>query len=139
MTLLFSIIALVTLSPLSNSLEVECDYGYPYDWKFIGKVLTCTIKGIKVLEKNENITKVIGDLPLDESTNDTISLTLNDVKLVNIVGSQCQFFPAGFEKFFPNLEGIRVGGSRLTSLTHENLMVFPKLRYVDVWHNSIDM
>lgn len=57
----------------------------------------------------------------------------------NIQEQTCEFLPRGFEKFFPNLEGLRVATCGLVSLAHWDLRVFPKLRNCEMFHNYLMM
>lgn len=127
-----------SLHPIT-ALQVACDFGYPYEWVVLGKVLTCTLRNLNIFTKHENITAITGLLPLRDDTNPTIPLTFADVKFLNIIESTCEHLPKGFDNFFPNLEGIRIGGAKLTSISRDDLKGFSQLRYFDAWHNDIDM
>lgn len=60
-----------------------------------------------------------------------------DVEKLNIDSQTCEFLPIQFEKFFPNLQGLRVASSGLLSLRSTDLSVFPKLRNCDMFSNQL--
>lgn len=119
----------VIIGRIIADIEVTCNFGYPYDWENIGKVYTCTVKNFNVRIPHENVTKILGEHQQGK--------THADVTKLNIQEQTCEFFPRGFEQFFPNLEGLRVAGSGLVSLTHWDLKVFPKLRNCDMFNNYL--
>lgn len=114
----------------SHAIDVFCEFGYPYEWENIGNVYTCTVKNMTIMIPNENVTNIIG-------THEKGKTNL-DVRKLNIANpNRCLFIPAGFEKFFPNLTGLRVAQADLVSLTHDDLKWFPKLRNVDMFNNDL--
>lgn len=60
-----------------------------------------------------------------------------DVEKLNIDSQTCEFLPIRFEKFFPNLQGLRVASSGLLSVRQSDLSVFPKLRNCDMFSNKL--
>lgn len=112
------------------SLDINCDF-YDDEWAILGNVYTCSVKNLITTNPNENVTNIIG-------THDK-GKTNEHVKKLNIQKQTCEFIPRGFEKFFPNLEGLRVAQSELTSLSQSDLSVFPKLRNCDMFNNFLSL
>lgn len=99
--------SLMILATTLNCLEINCNFQI-VEWENMGLVYTCSVMNLTVTTPNENVTAIIGVHTTGESN--------NDVKKLNINRQTCEFLPQGFEKFFPNLEGIRVAQSGLVSL-----------------------
>lgn len=110
-------------------MDVTCIFDYPYEWENIGSVYTCTVKDFIVRIPNENVTNILGTHQ-DGKTN-------ADVKKLNINKQICEFLPFGFEKFFPNLDGLRVAQSGLAALSQHDISVHPKLRNCDMFNNVL--
>ena len=85
---------------------------------------------------NENVTRINGNLTLQDDKN--VTYKLKDVKFLIINNQTMQYLPNGFGAQFPNLEGLQINGSRLQILTHDNLKEFPYLQYLDVENNEIE-
>jgi len=120
---------LVFLIMKASSVEITCDFGYPYEWEKIGNIYTCTVMNLSVSAPNEKVTKILG-IHID-GKNDV------DVKKLNIDNQHCEYIPQGFQMFFPNLEGLRVVKSHLVSLTSFDLRPFPNLRSCDMFYNQL--
>ncbi|CRL05002.1 CLUMA_CG018064, isoform A, partial [Clunio marinus] len=125
---LLSTLTLLLTLRYTFSIAITCKFGYQ-DWVVIGNVYTCDVKNLDNREILANVTEIEGT-HLDEKTN-------SDVRKININLQMCQFLPFGFEKFFPNIEGLRIAHSNLVSLTQSDISVFPKLRSVDIFNNNL--
>lgn len=119
----------MVMKMVTTDIIVTCEYGYPYEWEKIGSAYTCSTKNFNSTLPNENVTSVVG-------THD-VGKTNDDVRKLNIYRQICEFLPRGFEKIFPNLEGVRVAQSGLVSLTQFDLRVYPKLRSCDMFNNRL--
>lgn len=95
------------LATTFDCLEINCEFK-TVEWENMGLVYTCSVLNLTVTAPNENVTAVVGEHATGGSN--------MDVKKLNINRQTCEFLPQGFEKFFPNLEGIRVAQSRLVAL-----------------------
>ncbi|KAG5668137.1 hypothetical protein PVAND_016089 [Polypedilum vanderplanki] len=63
--------------------------------------------------------------------------TDDDVILINIKSIKSSRIPPGFDIYFRNVEGIFAFSSDKTELLKEDLMNFPKLRYLDMSTNRL--
>lgn len=124
------VIFVVTLVLQSETIDVICDFGYPYEWENIGNVYTCTVQNLTVTIANENVTNIVGTHEKGKTHLDVFKLNIPKPNKVS-------FIPKGFEKFFPNLTGLRVAQTGLVSLTHGDLKSFPKLRNCDMFNNML--
>lgn len=97
----------------------------------MGDVYTCSVMDLNVQASDTNVAKVNGE-HLDGKSN-------KDVLKLNIENQECIFLPHGFEKHFPNIEGLRVAASMLVELTQSDISVFPKLRNCDMFNNNIEV
>lgn len=111
-----------------SSLDINCEFKYE-EWVTLGSVYTCHVNNLKISTPNENVTSIIGT-HIDGKTN-------SDVVKLNIEQQTCEFLPNDLEKFFPNLQGLRVVKSGLVELNQKDLSVFPKLRSCDMWNNFL--
>lgn len=62
-----------------------------------------------------------------------------DVKAVWIKTSNLLYFPSGLEEFFANVEGISIQRSKLLEIRAEDLKPFPKLKYLALNHNDLQV
>lgn len=92
---------------------------------------TCSAVDLIVQASNETVDEVTGTHEAGK--------TNGDVKKLNIAQQVCFFIPRGFEKFFPNLEGLRIAQSKLIRLRQFDLSVHPKLRNCDMFNNWLDV
>lgn len=99
--------SLMILATTFDCLEINCNFQI-VEWENMGLVYTCSVMNLTVTIPNENVTAIVGEHTIGESN--------NDVKKLNINRQTCEFLPQGFEKFFPNLEGLRIAQSGLVSL-----------------------
>lgn len=122
---------MINLKPL-NAVIAKCDYSMI---RSIGSdnILECKIKNLIVDVTNRKVSSVTGNLILNG-----VTYELEDVKQLTIEHDKCEFMPSGFGTHFPNLERILFTGGNLKALTHENLMEFPNLRYLDAGNNKIE-
>lgn len=124
-----SIVASVFIfATLANSLIIECNFRHK-TWENIGISYTCDVENLHVTTPNQKVTGIKGD-HLQGQGND-------DVEKLNIDSQTCEFLPIRLEKFFPNLQGLRVASSGLLSLRSTDLSVFPKLRNCDMFSNQL--
>lgn len=113
-----------------DAFELKCEFQFE-KWSILGTVYTCHVQEL-VLTKNvsEPVTNVTG--------NHLEGKTSEDVLKLNIQGQVCVHLPSNVEKFFPNLQGIRIAKSGLRFLEQSDLSVFPKLRSCDAWEDAIE-
>lgn len=127
--MVISLNLLMFLVTSTHSLDITCDF-YDDEWAMLGNVYTCSVKNLTTRILNENVTNIFGTHSEGRSNKDVIKL--------NIQKQTCEFLPRGFEKFFPNLEGLRIAQSGLVALTQSDLSVFPKLRNCDMFNNYLN-
>lgn len=123
-------VVLVVLVTKCFAIDVFCEFGFPYAWENIGNVYTCSVKNLSVTTPNETVTNILG---IHETGKTNIDVHKLNIAQPNI----CQFIPKGFEKFFPNLLGLRVAQTQLVLLTKNDIKVFPKLRNCDMFNNYL--
>lgn len=81
-------------------------------------------------QRNDSVTRIV-QKPDGRS--------FKDVKLVAFQNSKMEVLPWGFEKFFEFLEAILVVNAGLRQVEHENLRVFPLLRFLQFKINRIEI
>lgn len=113
-----------------RSLEINCNFHVKY-WENMGHVYTCSVENLSTTSPNENVTDVLGDHLTGKSNKDVLKLNIDD--------QLCNFLPHGFEKFFPNLEGLRVANSLLVELRQSDIRVFPHLRNCDIFNYIVEL
>lgn len=77
------------------------------------------------------ITKLAGQHPASGNTNDKVTALL-------IFEQICEYFPAGFDKFFKGLLGIAVQKSGLKKLTKRDLKHFTELKSLSLYGNKLE-
>lgn len=102
-----------------RGLDLQCS--------FSGNV--CSVSSLQVTSPNQNVITVNGQ---NESFYRTRS-----VKKLSIGDKNINFMPNGIEKFFPDLESIRICNSNLKSIDQADLKPFGKLRNLDVERNDL--
>lgn len=95
----------------------------------MGSVYTCSVSDLSISSRDTEVTEIYGS-HIDGHDN-------GDVKKLNIHRENCKYIPKGFEKFFPNLEGLRVAQSGLISIQQSDLSVHPNLRNCDMFNNDL--
>lgn len=128
-------VVLITILTPSNAADInaECIYSISPNLFLYDHVLTCTIKSLTTNAPGDIITKVNGAFPTKTSG----EYTNADVKHLIISVETLTNIPSGFASQFNNLEGIQINGTKLTTLTKENLKDFNNLKYLDAGHNLI--
>lgn len=91
------------------------------NWLYIGSdTYTCVASSLNIDSQGIFVEKISGR-HVTSSDND-------DVQVISIKNSVCEYLPTGFEKFFKNVEGIAIVNSKLKAITMSDLRPFPKLR-----------
>lgn len=127
---MFHVLLVAAMLATGQSLEVKCEFNH-ITWENMDNAYTCSAVDFVVQSPDETVEKVTGTHEAGK--------TNNDVKKVNIAQQICLFIPFGFEKFFPNLEGLRIAQSRLIRLRQIDISVHPKLRNCDMFNNWLDV
>lgn len=114
-------------------LGIECWFGTANYWSSFenGSAYACIVYNIRGAENvRETITDVTG--PLSEGT------SFADVKIIDIRGF-CNFMPAGFDKYFENIEGFSSYNTSMKTISSDDLKQFPKLRELWIYFNLLEV
>lgn len=116
---------------LIESIELKCEFGFGH-WAILGRNYRChgQNQGNLVLDRtNREIHSVIGT---HEGSNSNA-----DIKGVDVSHSIVHYFPRGFAKFFPNIEGLACYDSELREITYEDFKDYKNLREINIRNNHI--
>ncbi|KAG5679654.1 hypothetical protein PVAND_009209 [Polypedilum vanderplanki] len=104
---------------IGNSVTIESEY-------------QCKVSNKEVFNGNRvTIGKAVG--------NHTDGMTDDDVKYFLIEEANLTYFPKNLGNIFKNLEMIAIYYSELIDITSEDLKPFPKLKYLRIWGNPIEV
>lgn len=95
----------------------------------IGKVCRC-----RVVEFHSNVREIITEIAYQQPYDGSNS----DIKLILIDDQFMKFLPTNFDEFFPNIEGIIIDSSQLSSITRDDLKKFRHLKFLFIGNNKID-
>lgn len=81
---------------------------------------------------------VVGYATVDKiNGNHLTGKTHSDTTLINVRKLKFDRLPKGFDTFFKNLEGIFAFSTGMKTVVKDDMVVFPKLRYLDMGFNHI--
>lgn len=115
-----------------DAVTVDCEYktqGFFETYGPLKKVYHCAAKDLRIEGSQATVDKVSGTHLTGKTSPDT--------KLINIKKIKFERMPKDFNKFFPNLEGIFAHSTGMSIVLKEDLVGFPKLRYLDMSFNKI--
>ncbi|CAG9810902.1 unnamed protein product [Chironomus riparius] len=108
---------------LANSSTINCDF------KKFGSAYQCVVKNVEIFKTKNTLTDAIGSHD-GLKTNDDVSWIIISHGIINK-------FPAGIDKIFKNLEGIRITNMDLKSVNQEDLKAIKKLKFLNLSSNKI--
>ncbi|KAG5680007.1 hypothetical protein PVAND_009540 [Polypedilum vanderplanki] len=126
------------MNAIYSYVEVEIIDCYYYDTIWFDKntlIYICKIKNVDIFSNGlkVKIDDVTGQHENGYSNN-------NQVEAILIDGaSNMKFFPSNIENVFSNLIFIRIGTSKLTHITNEDLKPFTKLKFLSLQYNLIEI
>lgn len=115
-----------------DAVTVNCEYKNKGFFETFGPLKTvyqCVAKDLKVEGSQVTVDKIAGSHLTSKS--DT------NVNMINIKKIKFEQMPKGFSKFFPNLQGLFAHSTGMSIVVKEDLVGFPKLRYLDMSFNRI--
>ncbi|KAG5679646.1 hypothetical protein PVAND_009203 [Polypedilum vanderplanki] len=119
--------------PVGNTATIECKY-FMYDgyWEINESVYNCDVLNIGVFTgERVTIENVEG--------NHENGKTDDDVQIFYLRDANLNYFPRNLENVFKNLLLIGILNSNLIEITSEDLKPFPKLKYLRIWGNPIEV
>lgn len=129
MSFSYSIASLIALVlQRSCCFELNCSYGYYQSWP-IKNFYTCTAVNLFVTDDGTKVTSV--------TKGHLVGKTNGDVEVLDITGQTSHFLPEDIQKFFPNLKGLHVSGSKFRVIRRKDLAPFQKLLFIYVPYNEI--
>ncbi|KAL7011515.1 hypothetical protein ACKWTF_014299 [Chironomus riparius] len=127
---LFIIYLIASLSGLSSSTDIVCDYSVTR-FTVIGDGYRCSIKdNPNILTKESAKVNILSGSHWDSKSND-------DVLGFVAFGITMQFFPSGLDKYFKNIKAIYIQSCQLKEIHQSDLKQFPKLISLSFYFNSI--
>lgn len=112
------VLSLLLLIPFASPFSPTCKFGYSYKKHFDDKIYRCSIRDGTLETEHTKVDGILGNP----------QLTLNEVKYLEITEpAEFNYFPLGFEEFFPDLQGIHIHEANLRVIKKENLAPFPNL------------
>ncbi|XP_070500481.1 uncharacterized protein [Chironomus tepperi] len=123
---------LIIICGLSASFDIECEYKIDNFYKF-GDPYFCKAISLPNITTYESaqITSIAGTHS-DLKSNDDVTGFYSVYKIL-------QYFPRNLEKFFTNLELIFIEFAELKEIHQADLKPFPKLIYLSLCYNSIEV
>lgn len=117
---------ILSFATTALTLRINCDYV-----EHQSVISECVTYDLEVKYPNETVTSVSGNLPgvIDYERIKTFRVKFSPL---------LEFLPSGIEKFFPNIEKIRISHSGLTNLTQNNLKNFSNLRILILNNNKLE-
>jgi hypothetical protein len=107
-----------------NAIDLQCVFEV-HRWIFVS--------GNDCIALNVNIT----DGETIKSINGQTNFDGLDLKILDIKHGVVHFIPKGLGRFFPNLEALAVDDSELKKIVQKDLLPFPKLKMLSLYHNQI--
>lgn len=95
----------------------------------VGRVYECALQNCNITESNLTVSSVTGD---HNSGKSDVNVTA-----ISVYGQVMHFFPAGFAKFFQNLEAIFMKNPGLKSLNNADIKEFDKLRFFQIREHEL--
>ncbi|CAG9810312.1 unnamed protein product [Chironomus riparius] len=127
---LFIIYLIASLSGLSSSTDIVCDYSVTR-FTVIGDVYRCSIKdNPNILTKESAKVNILRGSHWDSKSND-------DVLGFVAFGITMQYFPTGLDKYFKNIKAIYIQSCQLKEIHQSDLKQFPNLISLSFYFNSI--
>lgn len=122
---------MVTFCSVVKSFNVECIYRTDVDWKVVGKIYYCDVQNDpNISNEGSIVTSVSGTQQSGKSIEDVLGIRIQDKTV--------KYFPCGLEKFFKNLQLIRIYSSKLKKICQNELKFFPNLVNLDLGANEIE-
>ena len=102
-----------------------------YDFWAVGNKYRCFVKNNLVIDSPEKV-------QIDAVSGTHISRKSNDGEIYfHIDGKPIQYFPRGIEKFFRNLKGIAIWGTKIKEIHQEDLKPYKNLNCLYVRSSNI--
>ena len=108
-----------------ESFDLKCEVKES-EWEYIEEIEYCYAQNVNITSRNQEITSVNGR---------TEPTSLEGL-WINF--QTAHYLPTGIDKFFPNLLGLDVQGSKLKSVTQDDLKPLTQLEYVSFWKNDLE-
>lgn len=121
---------IVTMISLSAALDFKCEFVQKKFHDSTPEMYTCNALDLST-EDDSYITEVTGK-HADGKTNE-------NVIQMHVINQNVEYFPGGLKEIFPNLEAIVIKNSTLKCIFHHDLVSFPKLKYVNLQDNQIEV
>lgn len=96
----------------------------------LGSGVTCFAQNVVVTDPSQTVTTI------NDQTAE--SFRALNIKSISTVAQTINFIPSGLEKFFPNLEGLRLSTSKLKAIDRCDLEPFKGLRSLDLQQNQLE-
>ncbi|XP_070507835.1 uncharacterized protein MCAP_0864-like [Chironomus tepperi] len=114
-----------------QSVDLQCKFE-THDFATIGKQYTCVVQNdLNISESNVSIINLTGSHADDQSSNSVTAVIIQDKKV--------EYLPKNFGEIFENLAALKVKNGRLKELRKDDLMSVPKLKYLNLDNNDIEV
>lgn len=122
-------LSFVTLFATSYTFNVNLNSGES-DMEFFGMILTHFPRvSLDISERNDTITSIgFSENP-----------QADPIKIFCANQQKVHYLPHGLDTFFPDLEGLQVWESRLKAIHQDDMQQMPKLRFLYLAYNHIEI
>lgn len=124
---------LLSISKIST-LTIDCEFEQPYDRQvpLPGQVYSCkVISDPKITQPGMKVTEIAGK--------HTENMTNSAVKVIEFRMKTVNFMPVGLGQFLDNLTLLLIDSCKLTELTPKDMAEYPKLEFLWLEKNSIEV
>lgn len=124
-----AVLAIFSVNDNVIAFNLECDI-ITGGFLAMGIMKYCKAKNLIITKPNQTITSVNGQ--------PASSFVDQNVKGIYVYSQTVNYFPRGSEKFFPDIEGIQIGFSKLKSVDKCDLESLRKLRHLYLHQNDLE-
>ncbi|CAG9811943.1 unnamed protein product [Chironomus riparius] len=115
-----------------ESIDITCSYG-PSTWYGTTKFNECSVSNkLVVVKRNYKVKSV-------KIITEKVKAELTEVESLSIEYVVMYFLLQGFENHLQNITALRLGFCQLKEITKNDLKVFPKLKFLWIWENDLEV
>lgn len=119
-------------SSQSIQIDIICSYE-PSVWNINVTLNSCAVENkLVVIKRNSNV-KSVKIITKNEKAD------LTEIKEINIKYVVMYFMVKGFANHLKNIIALNIGYCQLKEISRDDLKVFPKLKYLWIWENELEV
>jgi len=128
----FQLLLMSLIVAVTKSADITLQCGFKTEtYDYIGKIYQCEPSDFVVTSRNDEIHEVVGTHLSDYEVSDVRGLFVNE--------ETCNYLPVGLNKFFKELEVLRIHNSELLELRKVDLQSMPKLKWLQMFKNKLEI